>query len=194
MRVHVFVVVLAVACTLTIAACGDDSTSGTASNAPGSSGPTTTGPTKAGGVTVTAGSAKLPADPCALLTLPEVQTVAPSAAKGVATTSGTISANCYWGATGQDTNSVTVSVLILPSGTAAQAKLGLQAQAKDPKVNGAEISGVGDFAVFTSTVTVDAEGQALLNGVLVNVTLNGTNARGQKDKVVALLKDVVGRM
>jgi len=203
MRIYLFTIGLVVATAVALVGCsGDDDKAATSTGAPAATGAAPSEATKAGGPTspgapaVAAGSAKLPSDACALLTLQEVQTVAPSATKGEGKTekNGAISSvNCYWAPTGSDLNSVNVTVTTLPA-SRDQVKLSLQVEARDQKENGAEVAGLGDFAVFVSSINADAEVKGIVKGLFLSVDLNGIGARGQKEKVIALAKAAAGRI
>lgn len=210
--------VLACATVFLIAGCGgsDDGDSGPdESDTPASSAGTAPG----GGPAPTADSAEpteapsdgeatgaeLPPDACALLTLPEVQQLAPMAQEGTATSDeGAItSVGCVWdwsdppGAI-DGTGSLEVHVSSLPPGVSEQTiRQSLTVEVADAGENGRELSGIGEYAIMTSVIGGSAEVQALVNGQLVTVELvgyvDGDVAREKQDDVIPLAELVAER-
>jgi hypothetical protein len=184
-----FAIALAAASAFVLGGCGDDDTSDTNKDAPSSEGTKAGAPPSTGG----GGAAKLPADVCALLTLQEVQTVVTSPEKGkdVKQTNPS-SVLCHWGSSGSDLTTVNVTVSTLPAGQLQQIRVAMQAEGKAP--NGAEVAGLGDYAVFESAIEIVGEVKAIVKGLLLIVELNGPNGRAQKDKVITLAKAAAGRI
>jgi hypothetical protein len=60
--------------------------------------------------------------------------------------------------------------------------------------NAAVVSGVGDAAVFLSDSPNRAATTAYVKGVLLQVNLEGPDARARKEQVIALLKEAAARL
>jgi len=187
-------------------ACGGDDDAPATSTPGGSSSSATTAPAStsgAGSASATSTSkpstqAKLPADACALLTLYEVRKLGPTAGDGKKTNDpglgGQPAASCRW-EWSEGTSSLDVKVSTLPPGmTAAQLKASLQADVKKTTANGRELSGIGDFAALTSYISADVEIQVLVNGLWLDINLNGLGARDKQELVIALAKAAAGRV
>lgn len=158
-----------------------------------------------------AAAAALPKDPCALLKPGEVQAaLAPNASvgSGVSDTSGlpmAVGCTYTWGTRtnewGQTAFSVTVTDAskVWPGGLNAEdIKQRIVVEAKTDGPDASEIAGIADGAVFTTDSKAhDATAKAYVvkgKGVVLWVTFHGGNALLQKDKIITLLKDAVGRL
>jgi hypothetical protein len=158
-----------------------------------------------------AAAAALPKDPCALLKPAEIQAaLAPNAniGSGVSDTSGLpmgVGCTYTWGPRtnewGQTAFSVTITDAskVWPGGlTPDDIKQRVLVEAKTGGPDASEIPGIGDGAVFTTEPkTHDATAKAYVvkgKGVVLWVTFHGGNALSQKDKIIALLKNAVGRL
>jgi len=182
-------------------ACGGGGNSGGGANTPASSATkapaATSAPTKAATSSSGTSSGKVPGDVCSLVTSDELAQIAAGAGQGEAqtqTTAQVTSTSCYW-KFGDGLLSLTVTVTTLPSDTPADVlKTSLQAEAKDAGQNGRELSGIGDFAIYTSTSGIVGDVRVLLKGLLLDLNLNGPGARGLGDKLVPLAKAAAGRI
>ena len=153
---------------------------------------------KATTTTRAAKSAALPGDACKLLTQDEVTSLVPTATQGtpVKTTSANGPNNevmCRWDApdTVQD---ILVSVTSLPSSIpSAQLKAGLAAEARD---SGKTVSGLGDYAIVTSTIPPDAEAKVLVGHLLLDVEYSSSDPLGstRQDDVVSAARLAFGRL
>ena len=213
MNARWFVPVLFFATALAFTACGDDdgssdktpgtqatqagggsSTSGGGATATGGGSGSGGGATTAGGSSGSA-TGKLPDDACSLLSMDQVRTVLPQSEDGKSkkeAAGATQVVTCFW----QDrTTSLTVTASSIPApATTALMKTSLQAEIRNAGANGGEVQGVGDYAIYTSTIAADMAAKAVVKGYLLVVDLNGLGARDQKDKVIALLKAAAGRI
>jgi hypothetical protein len=172
----------------------------------GGSGPTEEGvePTEAAADDETA--VELPPDACALLTLTEVQQLAPMASAGTPTADeGAIaSVGCVWEWTDpQDaiggTGTLEVHVANLPPGVSQETvRQSLTVEVADAGENGRELTGIGQYAILTSPIGGSAEVQALVDGLLVTVELggyvDGVVAREKQDDVIPLAEIVAERV
>jgi hypothetical protein len=187
-----------------LVACGGDDDSGDAT-APAASG-STAAPGKAAVSPTSGGStsaaAKLPTDGCALLTLAEAKQLSAlmTAGKPGGPASGPNQAvSCRWEwedlTKGISFGTLNVEVQTLPAGeSAASIKPFLQAELRDAKENGAEISGAGDYAIYSSTIPANAETKGVVKGLLVVVDYSRADARAQKEAIIALFKLVANRI
>jgi hypothetical protein len=208
MRAVVVLLLAALGAGLAFTACGGGDDSGGATSPAGGTAASgaTTAPSKAAASTTSGGStgstAKLPTDGCALLTLDEAKKLSASmtAGKPGGPSSGqNQSVSCRW--EWVDTTktvafgTLTVEVQTLPASvTAAAIKPALQAELRDAKENGSEVTGVGDYSIYTSVIAANGEAKGLVKGLLVIVEYSGADARTQKDNVIALFKLVAGRL
>jgi len=190
---------LATACIAAIA-CGGDS-SEPDSTTPSGSSKTTPAPSQSqAGPTALPDGSKLPSAPCDLFPPAELQKIAPMVTTGrtaTDTASTTPTASCYyeWVDASGTPASLEITVAVIPGGsTLDQVRTSWQTSVRDAKENGAELSGIGDFAVFISPIAADAEGRALVKGLTVSVELMTLGARAKKDQVVSILKSVVGKL
>lgn len=145
--------------------------------------------------------APMPKDPCALLTPAEIQPLAQPATvgaglPGTVPSMGSITCNYSWngGAPGADFQvhlMVTEAAKAFPGISTALLK---QAMYSKVKGVGAEVPGIGDAATFISDTPTQARANALIKGLVVQVDLDGPNARLKKDQVIALLKIAAGRV
>ena len=72
-------------------------------------------------------------------------------------------------------------------------KQGLQASVK-PDTDDAVITGVGDAAVFNADSPAYAYATAYIKGRILQVHLDGLDARDKKDQVISLLKTAASRL
>ncbi len=73
-------------------------------------------------------------------------------------------------------------------------KEGLLAEATKPGATATVIPGVGDAAIFDSNAPIRASTTALVKGSMLQVNLEGPDARTKKNQVIALLKAAAGRL
>lgn len=178
------------------AACGGGS-SKSATNTPAAGGGT---PRSAASVATPAKpasqpSSKAPASACALLTASESESLG-LAGEGrvVSGPNGPVKeVQCRWDSSGLDTLNLTVSELP-PGPGAASVKASLQAEARDAGENGSEVSGIGDFAVWTSVIAPNGDVKAIVKGLLLDLEFSGTGARDKKDAIIALARAAAGRL
>jgi hypothetical protein len=140
-------------------------------------------------------------NPCALLTIEEIQPLAAKAsvANGVASSVDALgSARCRftWG-TGVDRYNLDVvlndaSRMFAGSGPDA-IRQGLQASVRAGTAD-AVISGVGEAAVFRADSPLLASASTYVKGRILQVRLDGFDAREKKDDVVALLMTAAARL
>jgi hypothetical protein len=145
--------------------------------------------------------APMPKDPCALLTAKEIQPLAQPATvgdglPGTVASMGSITCNYSWngGAPGADFQvhvMVTEAAKAFPGMSTTLLKQAMYAKVKGA---GAEVPGIGDAATFISETPTQARGNALIKGLVVQVDLDGPNARLKKDQIIALLKIAAGRV
>jgi hypothetical protein len=139
------------------------------------------------------------AGPCTLLMTSEIQTLAlkASIAAGVPTVldgAGTAACRYSWGE-GADRHRLDV-VVNDPSrmyAASADAKQGLQASVR-PGTADAVVPEIGEAAVFKAESPVYVHATAFVKGRLLQVLLDGFEAREQKDQVIALLKSAASRL
>ena len=140
-------------------------------------------------------------NPCALLTVDEIQPLAPNAsiADGVPSslqTLGTSICRYTWGAgVGRFKLDVTVNEAprMFPGMSPDQIKQRLQESLKEGTTD-AVIPDVGEAAVFRAESPLLATATASTKGRILGVQLDGLDAREKKDDVVALLKTAVSRL
>lgn len=148
-----------------------------------------------------------PQDPCALLKPAEVQALAPKAeiGKGVSSTVspelGSYACQYEWGTGGNAASGrFQLQVIIsdvskaFPGMEPTLIKQGLLGGAKPGQANTAVIPGVGEAAIFKSSDPIRAETTAYVKGSLLQVILEGSDARAKKDQVIALLKAAASRL
>jgi hypothetical protein len=154
------------------------------------------------GVPGPAGSVSAQAvNPCTLLTVDEIQPLAPNAsiADGVPSslqTLGTSSCRYTWGAgVGRFRLDVTVNEAprMYPGMSPDQIRQRLQESLKEGTTD-AVIPDVGEAAVFKAESPLLATATASTKGRILGVQLDGLDAREKKDDVVALLKTAVSRL
>ena len=148
-------------------------------------------------------AAALPKDPCAFLKPADIQVLAPNdkIGSGVLNPNPPLAVACTyrWGPRtsewGQTEFSVTVvdASQVWPAGlSSADIRQRVLVEIKISGPDAAEIPGIGDGAVFTTTPEAhNATAKAYLvttKGVLLEVTFHGGNGLAQKDKLIALLK------
>jgi hypothetical protein len=139
-------------------------------------------------------------DPCALVTVDDVEPVAnASVAAGVAKSSpdsGYFSCRYMWGiGTGRFTLDVTVNDAsrMFSGMTPEQIKQRLLESVKTGTAD-AVVPEVGEAAVFKPDSPVYASAFALVKGRILEVHLDGAFAREKKDQVVGLLKSAAARL
>jgi hypothetical protein len=151
--------------------------------------------------------AALPKDPCALLKPAEVQALAPNAKIGAGVAS-TVSAvlNSFaceykWGSGGNAVSGLyTLQVIVsdlsktFPGMEPGTIREGLLLEAGKPGATATVIPGVGNGAIFDSNAPIRASTTALVKGSMLQVVLEGPDARTKKDQVIALLKAAAGRL
>src|SRR5262249_31829403 len=128
--------------------------------------------------TTAAKKASLPSDACKLLTTQEGEPLVPGTNPGTSGNSspGPNEVMCRW-ATETTLQDVVVSVTQLPSSVpAAQLKLSLQAEGKDP--GNKIVSGFGDVAIVTSAIPANAEVKVLNGHTLLSVEYSSDNPLG----------------
>jgi len=138
---------------------------------------------------------------CALLTTDEIQPLAANASVGEGVASSLPSFNystCRY-AWGVGTDRFKLSVVVhdaaraFPGMTPDQIKQRL-VQSVTPDTTEAVISDVGEAAVFKSDSPYYATASAFLKGRILEVRLDGSVAREQKDQAIALLKSAASRL
>ena len=141
-------------------------------------------------------------NPCALLTIEEVQSLAPKeehVSQGVAATNqdvGSSTCRYTWGA-GVDRYVLVVSVNSAPRvfvGMTADAIKQSLVSSVVPETADSVISDVGTAAVFKSYSRVYAGASAYLNDRILQVQLDGFDAPERKGGLISLLKSAVSRM
>jgi hypothetical protein len=149
--------------------------------------------------------AQKPKDACALLKSTELQALAGNATIGNGTSStdalGSLSCQYKWG-TGGNVQSgafflqVTLTEIAkaFPGMSPSLMKQGFLAGAKPGKANTAVIPGVGDAALYESDDPIRVKTTALVEGVMLLVNFEASDARAKKDQVIALLKAVAARL
>jgi hypothetical protein len=145
------------------------------------------------------GNARLAAQaagPCTLLMTTEIQPLAPKASIGAGVPTGATSCRYSWGE-GADRHKLDV-VLSDPSrvftaGGADAIKQGLRASVKAGSAD-AVVPDLGEAAVFKAESPVYVHATAYVKGRLVQVLLDGFEAREHKDQVIALLKSAASRL
>ena len=142
-----------------------------------------------------------PKDPCTLLTLAEVQTLAPGAKIGPGVSSKVeemaVACEWTWGA-GNTAQSLQVIVgdnaKMYPGTSPGDLRLGLMLQTKAQGATAVAVAGVGEGAIFDSSGPNRAEATALVKSVNVHVVLQAPDGRTKKAQVISLLKAAVGRL
>ena len=138
-------------------------------------------------------------NPCALLTSDDAQSFAASAGEGVPSTVPSVNyATCRY-AWGAGTDRFKLSVIVqdasrtFPGMTPDQIKQVLLKSVK-PETTDAVISDIGEAAVFKADSAYYATATALLKGRLLQVSVDGVDAREKKDQAIALLKSAASRL
>ncbi len=140
-------------------------------------------------------------NPCVLLTVAEIQPLAPKASIDAGVSSslqafGSATCRYTWGV-GVDRFTLDVIVneasRIFPGMSPDQIKQRLQESVKAGTAD-AVVSDVGEAAVFKSDSPLYASATASLKGRILEVHLDGFVAREKKDQVIALLKSAVSRL
>lgn len=140
------------------------------------------------------------AGPCALLMADEIEPLANMiVSDGVPSSlaaAGTSACRFAWGTgAGRHTLDVIVrdAARVFPGAGPDAIKQGLAASAM-PETTDSVIAEVGEAAVFKSDSPVFAYATAYLKGRILQLRLDGADARDRKDFVVALLKSAAGRL
>lgn len=138
-------------------------------------------------------------NPCALLTSDDAQSFAANAGEGVPSTIPAVNyATCRY-AWGAGTDRFKLSVIVqdasrtFPGMTPDQIKQVLLKSVK-PETTDAVISDIGEAAVFKADSAYYATATALLKGRLLQVSVDGVDAREKKDQAIALLKSAASRL
>lgn len=140
------------------------------------------------------------AGPCALVTAADIQPLAPNASigDGVSTTFEAIGfSRCQysWG-DGVDRFKLDVTLndaaRVFPGMSPDAIRQGLQASVKEA-MGDAVIADAGEAAVFRADSHYYVHASALAKGRIVQVHLDGLDARDRKDQVIALLKAAASR-
>jgi hypothetical protein len=141
------------------------------------------------------------ANPCALLTTDEIQSLAPGASVGEGLASSIPSssyATCRY-AWGAGTRRFKLGVVVhdvsrrFPGMTPDQIKQRLLESVK-PETEEEVISDVGEAAVFRADSPYYATATAFVKGRIIEVQLDGLAALDQKDQAIALLKSAASRL
>jgi hypothetical protein len=139
--------------------------------------------------------------PCGLLTSEEVQALAPNqeVSEGAARSSQRFdSATCryMWGeGIGHSTLAISVNPASrMFAGMSAEAIRQHFAKSVMPETADEAIGDVGDAAVFKSDSSVYATASAYVKGRILQVTLDGVDARDMKGQLIALLRSAASRL
>jgi hypothetical protein len=140
-------------------------------------------------------------NPCALLTMDEVQALAPKdqIGKGVADTIQALSSFACRYTWGVGVNRYTLSVFVNPASrvfagmNADSIKQGLLSSVV-PETADAAIPEIGQAAVFRAYSPVYVSGNAYVKDRILQVTLDGFDAREKKGPVISLLKSAASRL
>jgi hypothetical protein len=138
---------------------------------------------------------------CALVTAADVQPLAGRVVDGKAEPPdplGSLACRYEWGA-GRTNFSVIVingdASRMWPGMSPALVKQGLLGAAMPGnRLNSSAVSGIGDAAILESSATTQAKATAYVKGRILIITLEGPNAGGKKDQVLALLKTAAARL
>lgn len=139
--------------------------------------------------------------PCALLTIEEIQGLAPmeQVSEGVASAFEALdSSTCRytWGSgTGRYTLAVYVNLASrMFAGMSADSVIQSLLSSATPGTTDAAIQDVGDAAVFKAYSPVYASASSFLKGRVLQVNLDGIDAREKKDQLISLLKSAASRL
>jgi hypothetical protein len=140
------------------------------------------------------------ANPCALLTTDEVQSLAPGASvgEGVSSSPSSSYATCRY-AWGAGTRRFKLGVVVhdvarrFPGMTPDQIKQRLLESVK-PETEEEVISDVGEAAVFRADSPYYTTATAFVKGRIIEVQFDGLAALEQKGQAIALLKSAVSRL
>lgn len=183
-----------------LTACGDDDSDGDDASPPDTvpatadSGGATPASTNLATVKPDTGG-KVPSDVCSLVSPADLKALAPTAADGKHGSEtgapGQVIGTCHW-EWADGIGSLDLRVMTLPAGTTPElVKQSLKAEVKPP---GKELSGIGEFAIFTSAINADAEVRFLAKGMLVVIDLSVLGARDKQDLLIALARGVAGKL
>jgi hypothetical protein len=150
-----------------------------------------------GGGTVSAQAQK----PCALLTIEEIEALAPmeQVSEGVASAFEAFDSSTCRYTWGSGTGRYTLAVYVNP---ASRAFVGMSADtikssllsSVTPGTADATIPDVGEAAVFKTYSSVHVSASAYAKGRLLQVNLDGIDARDKKDRLISLLKSAASRL
>ena len=138
-------------------------------------------------------------DPCSLLKPAELRSLAPNVGvgRGVSSTVPAVgSAKCEyaWGTSGKVAVMVSAAARLYPRLEPEMIKQGLFISARAAGQNGAVIPGVGDAAIVFSDSPASVKTTALVKTVLLQIDVDGPDARGKQEQVIALLKAAAERL
>jgi hypothetical protein len=143
-------------------------------------------------------SAQAP-NPCALLTKDDAQSFAANAGEGVPSTVASVNYGACRYEWGAGTDRFKLSVIVqdasrtFPGMTPDQIKQILLKSVKSETTD-AVIPDIGETAVFKSDSAYYATATAFLKGRLLQVSVDGVDARDRKDQAIALLKLAASRL
>ena len=128
-----------------------------------------------------------PADPCSLLTAPQV-----SAALGAAASEGKRVATslCQWDAPGRNGGTQKVSLTLGNAQRFAMAKMPIN----DPRITKTPVSGIGDEAVYGTTAGQAASINVKKGDAYFAISVNGVPMEQAQATVTTLAKEVVSKM
>jgi hypothetical protein len=159
------------------------------------------GPSVSGVRLIAAQTPAQPPDPCALLTSDEVHALAPKepASNGVASSNAALeSSSCryMWGA-GNAQYVLTISVDAASRMFAGMNPESIKEGLRSSVVTGttdAIMPDVGDMAVFRAYSPVFVRASAYSKGRVLQLTLDGLDAREEKGQLISLLKSAAARL
>jgi hypothetical protein len=140
-------------------------------------------------------------NPCALLTIDEIEDLAPmeQVSEGVASAFEAFDSSTCRYTWGSGTGRYTLAVYVNPASrmfagmSADSVKQSLLSSAT-PGTTDAAIPDVGDAAVFKAYSPVYVSASAYLKGRILQVNLDGIDARDKKDRLISLLKSAASRL
>ena len=207
MQPKLFFALTAIMAAMAFASCsGDDSTSPTAASSGAAASGVTSAASKAaapttGGGSSGGGAAQVPADGCALLSLDEAKKLSPAMAAGKPGAELWANQGSFMqlGVAGHDKGDLLRDAHrpgadVAAGVTSAAVKPSFQAELRDAKENGSEITGVGEYAIYISVIPANGEAKGIVKGLLVIVEYAAGDARPQKDTVIALFKSVAAKI
>jgi hypothetical protein len=139
--------------------------------------------------------------PCALLTIEEIEALAPmeQVSEGVASTFDALDSSTCRYTWGSGTGRYTLAVYVNPAsrmfaGMSAESVTQSLLSSATPGTTDAAIPDVGDAAVFKAYSPVYVSASAFLKGRILHVNLDGIDAREKKDQLISLLKSAASRL